>query len=349
MNKHYEKGENMSNNKKDTQSNKYLLTVNNPLDHDCSHENILSIFQNNFKTLQYLCMADEQGSTYHTHIFVCFSSRVRFSMIKKHFPKARIDTVRGSVSDNVFYIKKSGKWANDEKHGTKIEGTFEEFGQPPPDSNGSRHDMTELYNMINDGFSNAEILQQNQDYILHIDKLDKLRTLLLTEKYKGERRLDISVTYRYGATGTFKTRKVLDDFGDTDVFRITDYEHPFDSYSCQPCIVFEEFRNSLPIKEMLNYLDIYPIELPARYTNKFACYNHVYLISNWSLEMQYQAIQKDDKDTWKAFLRRIKKVEVFTQDGIIVYDSTEAYFNRDSEFKAITKDEQLLLPFELLS
>lgn len=290
-------------------------------------------------------MADEMGSTYHTHIFVIFSSRVRFSMIKRHFPKARIDTVRGSVSDNVSYVKKSGKWADDEKHGTKIEGTFFEVGQQPPDSKGSRHDMTELYNMVNDGLSNSEILGQNQDYILHIDKLDKLRTVLLTEKYKGERRLGIEVTYRSGVTGTFKTRKVLDDFGDANVYRVTNYKHPFDNYACQPCIVFEEFRNSLPIKDMLSYMDIYPVILPARYADRFACYLNVFLISNWTLEMQFKEAQKDDKDTWNAFLRRIKKVEVFTKDGIIVYDSVEAYYNRDSGFKAITSEEQILLPF----
>ena len=31
---------------------------------------------------------------------------------------------------------------------------------------------------------------------------------------------------------------------------------------------------------MLNYLDIYPLYLPARYTDRVACYHHVYITSN---------------------------------------------------------------------
>lgn len=64
--------------------------------------------------------------------------------------------------------------------------------------------MQELYEMVKAGYSNAEILAQNNDFILQIDKLDKLRTMLLIEKYKDERRLDLKVIYIYGATGTKK-------------------------------------------------------------------------------------------------------------------------------------------------
>ena len=66
---------------------------------------------------------------------------------------------------------------------------------------------------------------------------------------------------------------------------------------------------------MLLYLDIYPIELPSRYTNKYACYNRIYIISNWSLENQYKEVQKDDVETWNAFLRRIHKVVIYEKDG----------------------------------
>lgn len=335
----------MDKNKKDTQSDKYQLTINNPFEHGYDHQNIFETLRDNFKTLLYVCMADEKGTTHHTHVAVFFGSRVRFRMIKKYFPEAHIEKIRGTVSDNVNYIRKSGKWADDEKHGTSIKGTFQEWGQQPPDSKGKRGDMSDLYQMVQDGMSNAEILQQNQDYILHIDKIDKLRTMLLTEKYKGERRLDLDVTYRYGLTGTGKTRKVLDDYGDGDVYRVTDYEHPFDSYACQPVIVFEEFRNSLPLKDMLNYLDIYPLELPARFSNKYACYTHVYLISNWSLEMQYNHVHHDDMDSWDAFLRRIKKVEIFTNDGMVDYDNVQAYLNRDTGFLKLTREEQRMFPF----
>ena len=72
--------------------------------------------------------------------------------------------------------------------------------------------------------------------------------------------------------------------------------------------VFEEFRSSLRIQAMLNYLDGYPCELKARYRNKMATYVYCYIISNVPLSEQYPSIQKESTDTWEAFLRRIQKI-----------------------------------------
>ena len=259
---------------RDSQSFMYQLTINNPKEKGWTHEHILKVLRENFKTLTYICMADEQGSCYHTHIFVVFASRVRFSMVKRYFEEAHIEKCKGSVSDNVNYIKKTGRWETDEsKQEKKIEGTFEEVGTQPPDSKGRRRDLTELYQMVMENMSNMEILSQNQDYLLILDKIDRVRTTILTEKYKETVRLDLEVVYISGATGTGKTRGVLEKNGYSNVFRVTDYAHPFDSYNCQPVIAFEEFRSSMRISEMLLYCDIYPIELPARFSNKYACYN----------------------------------------------------------------------------
>lgn len=326
---------------KDPQANKYQLTINNPADHGLTHEEIKKILTNDFSTAVYGCMADEKGETYHTHILICFSSRVRFSKVKRHFPSAHIEIVKGTVTDNVNYIKKSGKWENDEKHGTQIEGTFEEWGTRPPDSAGKNSDMTDLYQLVKEGLSNADIIALNQDYILHIDKLDKLRTTLLIDENKRNRRLDLRVTYIYGKTGTGKTRGVLDEFGDENVYRVTDYDHPFDGYECQSVILFDEFRSSLPIKDMLNYLDIYPIQLPARYANKFACYQKVFIISNWKLEDQYSELQKHDKESWQAFLRRIHQVKVYNDvNDIVMYDTIADYLKHDSWEKIDEKAEK---------
>lgn len=316
----------------DTQSFRYQLTINSPIDKGYTHSKIIEILRDNFKTLSYLCMADEQGSLFHTHVFVIFSSRVRFSMVKRYFPEAHIEKCRGSVSDNVNYVKKTGKWELDEaKQESKIEGSFEEYGTQPPDSKGKRSDMSDLYQMILDNMTNAEIIATNQDYILQIDKLDKIRTIILTERYKETVRLDLKVVYIFGPTNTGKTRGVLEKHGYSNVYRVTDYKHPFDSYNCQQIIAFDEFRSSLKLKEMLMYCDIYPIELPSRYTNKFACYDTVYIISNWELEKQYQTLQAEDEESWQAFLRRIHKVIYYeSTDNVIEYSSVQAYLERES-------------------
>lgn len=329
----------------DTQSYMYQLTINAPIEKGYTHARIIEIIRSNFKTVTYFCMSDEQGTQFHTHLFIVFASRVRFSMIKRYFPEAHIEKCRGSVSDNVNYIKKSGKWELDEtKQEKKIEGSFLEVGTQPPDSKGKRNDMSELYQMILDNMTNAEILATNQDYILQIDKLDKIRTTVLTERYKETVRLDLEVIYISGATGTGKTREVMESNGYANVYRVTDYLHPFDGYSCQPCMCFDEFRSSLKLKDMLMYCDIYPIELPSRYANKFACYNKVFIVSNWSLEKQYSEIQREDRESWKAFLRRIHKVVIYDNSGKRTeYQSVKDYFDRNNGFIEIT-DEQV--PFD---
>ena len=326
----------------------YQLTINDPKKKGYTHEHILGIFRNNFKTLIYLCLADEMGTLFHTHVFIVFSSRVRFSMIKRYFPEAHIERCKGTISDNIQYIKKEGKWETDSlKHDTKINGSFEEFGTRPPDSKGRRNDMSELYQMVLDDMTNAEILAVNQDYILQIDKLDKVRTTILTERFKDTVRLDLEVIYISGATGTGKTRGVLEGNGYANVYRVTDYLHPFDGYNCQPVIAFDEFRSSLRLKEMLLYCDIYPVELPSRYSNKFACYNKVFIISNWVLEKQYSEIQREDMESWQAFLRRIHKVIHYEEKGqIATYHSVQEYLDRNKTFHTLSKAEQSRLPFD---
>lgn len=186
--------------------------------------------------------------------------------------------------------------------------------------------MSELYQYINDGLSNAEILALNQDYILNVDKIDKVRNILLTNKYKEQVRLNLEVIYISGTTGSGKTRGVFEKDGFINTYRVTDYSHPFDSYSCEEVIIFDEFRNSLRLTEMLNYLDIYPLDLPSRYNNKVACYKKVYIISNWPLDKQYNNEKVNDKESYLAFLRRIHKVIIYKDDGEKVqYNSVDEY------------------------
>jgi len=338
---------------KDKQSRKYQLTINNCADTGFTHDKIKELLTVNFKPFEYGAMADEIGEqgTPHTHIFICFRSPVRFSTIKKHFPTAHIEAVAGSIEQNLDYLKKEGKWAGTAKSETSVTGTFEELGDRPPQNLGKNKDMEDLYHMIVDeGLSNAEVIRLNQDYILQIEKLDRIRTIHLQDKFKGMRRLDLEVTYMFGQTGTGKSRGILDQYGDANVYRVTDYDHPFDHYSCESVLVFEEFRSSLTMTDMLNYLDIYPITLKARYSNKYACFNRVFIVTNWELESQYAERQITDKESWQAFLRRIHKVVHYkTKDNVTTYDSIDAYINRYCCFepvKNLPKEDQLKIPFD---
>jgi hypothetical protein len=306
---------------KDTRSRKYQLTINNPLEYGFSHEKIKEMLLA-FESLVYFCMADEigdEGKTPHTHVYMHCSSAVRFSTIKKAFPQAHIEHVRGTAAQNRAYIAKEGKWENDEKGHTKVEGTFEEWGDMPVERQGQRTDLTRFHSLIRDGASNCQIYEDNPNNIKYANLIDRVRQDIRREEFKDKFR-KMEVIYMYGKTGVGKTRMILERYCPSDVYRVTDYKHPFDGYQGQPVIVFDEFRSQLYISDMLNYTDGYPLELPARYSNRQACYTTVYIVSNWTLREQYPNVQKEDKETMAAFLRRVHHLWELTPDGIIEHD-----------------------------
>ena len=302
----------------DKQSRKWQLTINNPQDKGLDHDAIKKVLEQ-FKSLTYWCVADETGldtHTPHSHLFFCLKSPGKFSTVKKRFPEAHIEAAKGTIQENRAYVQKSGKWADDPKADTSVPGTFEESGEPPEEpGQGARTDIAELYRLIaEEGMSNAEVMEQNPELAAHIGKMDKIRQDVLEARYREQRR-ELEVTYIFGPTATGKTRGVMEQHGYGSVYRVTDYNHPFDRYAQEPVMCFDEFRSSLLIGDMLDYLDCYPLALPARYANRQACYETVYIISNIDLKEQYPNIQGIEPATWRAFLRRIHRVIEYRTEG----------------------------------
>lgn len=304
----------------DKQSRKWHITINNPLEKGYDHAKIKEILAT-IKPIIYYCMADEAGQTHHTHIYIACSSAVRFSTLKNKFPEAHLEIARGSSQQNRDYIAKTGKWENDKKHGTHIPGTFEEYGEMPIERPGARNDLADLFDRIRSGASNYEILEESPEYMFHIDKIERARQVIKEEEFKEKFR-KLTVTYIWGRTGIGKTRYVMEKYGYTNVYRVTDYAHPFDGYRGEDVIVFDEFRGQLKIYEMLNYLDGYPLELPCRYANKQACYTKVYLISNIPFDQQYPDVKTKEPETWLALKRRIHKFQFFeAQDAAKILEA----------------------------
>jgi hypothetical protein len=141
---------------------------------------------------------------------------------------------------------------------------------------------------------------------------------------------DVKVYFINDKAGVGKTRLVYDLYGFEDIYRVVDYDHPFDSYSVQKVLVLDEYRAQFKIETLLNLLDRYPLKLPARYSNKVACYDTVFIISNVSLDEQYHWL---DHHTKQALKRRINfngSLSQFVAEQSIVTDKQERTLEHDS-------------------
>lgn len=301
-----------------SQSRKWNMTINNPksagLDHDALKE-ILAKF-----VPTYYCMMDEIATTgtEHTHIFLLSESPIRFSTVKNRFPLAHIEKAYGSAAENRDYIRKGGKWADTDKAETSIPGTFEEWGHLPSKHEEKAPMMAQLVKDVGAGMSTTEIIISNPALAFRVKDIDLLRQKLLAEKFTKEMR-ELEVSYLYGVSGAGKTYGVFQRFPAEDICRITNYRGGngvnFDAYSGQDVLVFEEFNSQIPIEDMLCYLDIYPLMLPARYNDRVACFSKVFLTSNIPLEQQYEGVRKNRPETWRAFVRRIHNIIEYLPDG----------------------------------
>lgn len=287
-------------------SRKYQLTINNPQEHDLTHEVIRTTISS-FPNCVYWCLCDEIGQegTSHTHVYLVFENAVMFSTIQKRFYGAHIESAKGSNQENRNYVRKEGKWANSGKKETNLPETFEESGELPPDPAQRQKYSEAVLTMLQDGATNAEILQELPTAINHLPHIDRARQTLLEEQFRTRWRT-LEVYYIWGKTGVGKTRGVMERYGYENVYRVTNYAHPFDQYQGQDVILFDEFRSSLPLSDMLNYLDGYPVMLPCRYADKVACFTKVYVVSNLAFEEQYPILQVEQPTSWAAFQRRFQ-------------------------------------------
>lgn len=292
-----------------SRSRKYLLTINNPLLYDLTHDNIKSNMMS--INCEYWCMCDEIGlenKTPHTHLFFYCENAISFNRVKKLFPSAHIDKALGSCQENRDYIRKEGKYQDSEKKDTNLIETFEEFGNVPIETKKANEKISvAVYQMLLDGKDNLEIIDAYPSYINKIPHLDKARETILLYKYK-DLRLPKEVVYIYGPSRCGKTRFVMDTFGYNNVYRVSNYKNPFDKYSGQDVLLLDEFNSKIDFEMFLELTDDYPVTLSARYSDKVACYTKVFVISNKPFEKQYEYVGNEQ---WVAFCRRFSSIYKF--------------------------------------
>lgn len=260
----------------------------------------------------------EQGSKTgypHYQAFLQTEVPMRWSSLKNRlseagFKDAHIEIRKGSVADCIKYCTKTETRIGDPVYVGQIK---------MKDKQGARSDLGGLREKILAGTSVADVLLQDEESraARYTKWLSELATARDQREY-GRRMRDVEVHYLWGAPGVGKTRYVYGLYPIEDIYRITDYRHPFDEYERQDVLVLDEFDSQFEWEKLLCYLDRYPLMLPARYRNHQACFTQVWLISNLPLDEQYPNVRGERRG---ALTRRIAEVLHMNDGGIIVDDN----------------------------
>lgn len=232
----------------------------------------------------------------HYQVLIHNTEPVRFSTLKNRLPKAHLEPRRGTLREALAYVTKED---------TRIESLPGNGAITASDGPGSRIDLTVMRQAILDGATPNEVLLHDPQAFRYGRHLRELHEAAQAARWRTETR-DVKARYLWGATGVGKTHSILNEHGSENVYRVTNYRHPFDQYDGQSVLALDEFYGGVEFNLLLNMLDPYPMQLPARYANKWAAYEVVYVISNVPLSKQYADVQFKNPEGWKALLRRFE-------------------------------------------
>nr|WP_011018367.1 replication protein RepA [Bifidobacterium pseudocatenulatum]AAM00235.1 putative replication protein RepA [Bifidobacterium pseudocatenulatum] len=243
-----------------------------------------------------------EGGYRHYQIFAQ-GKRQRFSTLKKKLTAAglgdaHVEPRKGSVSEAVGYCSKE----------KTRDGDGFQFGQidrhEKEDSHqGERSDLARLKARAEAGETVSQILL-SEDGELAARYLGWLRATCdaaQAAKYRTKVRDDLEVNFLYGETGVGKTSHVYESEGIGTVYTVTDYAHAFDKYEGEGILLLDEFTGQFPMPLMLKLLDKWPMQLPARYSNRWAAFSRIWVVSNLPPNNLYSYAPESQR---RAFFRR---------------------------------------------
>ena len=148
----------------------------------------------------------------------------------------------------------------------------------------------------------------------------------------------VEVIWIYGEAGTGKTRfaKELAGKQDKDYFITGSSRDPFQRYSGEDVIIYDEARpNDIPFSDLLRLLDPYgeDVSAPSRYYDKAICAACYYITTPYSPIGFYRKIMgegwKEQTDGFSQLLLRLSLVLMMTNDEIqsMEYDAQSCKFH----------------------
>lgn len=252
---------------------------------------------------------DETGYE-HWQVYIENRTPVRFDTLKSKFPKGHFESRAGSKWQAYQYVTKADTFL-----GVRIGS--EEFVIPEPDGGRSMSVETIRKKMISEGVTFRDLILKEPLAAHHVNYARELEAQLRAETCGNSLR-EVEVEYVFGDAGAGKTKSVYERFAFRDVYSVGSYRNPFDAYNFEPVLVLDEFRGQIEFEFLLKLLDRYPLQLPARYADRWAAFERVILLSNLPIEECYPYVYAESPSQWAALRRRIGVYEQMFEGGVKV-------------------------------
>lgn len=270
------------------QSRNWIFTLNNP-------DGALSL--DDFPGANYLVYQEEFVTTYHFQGYVQLNRSQRMSYLRNCLPGAHFESARGTASECRNYCTKDA---------SRLGGPYE-FGTIR-DSQGARNDLAQLMQDIRSG-SQLRAIAENypSQFIRYSTGISKAIGLFSTR-----RSWKTHLTVVLGDAGLGKTYWAMEQCG-TNYYCKSPNNKWFDNYSGEETVLFDEFNGHwFEFSTWKCLFDATPMSFEIKGATVPFLARSAFLTSNFHPHSWYEKAVTADTTSWKALVRRIDRLVIFT-------------------------------------
>ena len=294
--------------KRDTQHKNWILTI---------AEHLFSRDELTAKLGRYrYCGQLEVGKDGYRHyqVGVFGKSGIRFSTLKNLLPGAHLEPAENAYAV-LEYVTKERTAVEGGEIGNCDPAKLKDELKGKGTKKAKDFSFRELHEKVLAGEKVSDLVLVSANALRFRNALSELELLRIDRQNSTIR--EVEAIYIHGATGVGKTYSVFTKC--PDLYRVTSYKNPWDLYRQQKTVALEEFASDLPITELLQVVDKYPMQVRARYADRHRAWDRVIIISNLPFEEQYKDIQKTHPEQFRALSRRFgygKNVYELCEGGV---------------------------------
>lgn len=270
---------------KKSKAKSWCLTINDPVEGDCPDLEQIG--------LEYAVFGKETApttGTAHMQCYVVYTKRVKFPVVKAHFPRAHIEVARGTPAQNRDYCTK--------------DGDFREFGTLP-DHRGAAGGRA-----AQDRWAETlELAKQGKleeiDPDMQIRYYRTLKTIASDYAPEPADAPDVTGVWIYGPAGVGKSRMARDRYAPYYDKRPNKW---WDNYKGQPNVILDDLdpTHKWIAHDLKRWADRYSFRAESKGSSAMIRPERIVVTSQYSIEQVFA----DDPETIAALRRRFSVISI---------------------------------------